>query len=309
MNVKDLVNKAKEIEDQTEVVVGGDYEYTPPAAGKTVARFIEYIEAGKHVEMYNGQPKKDPVEYVYLKFELLHPAKNIKEIEVEGVGKKKIAEQMVLKVTKKLNDRAKYYKLFMAMRAGRDEITHMAEMLGEAFIVDIKHNESEKDGKKTVYANLWFDGSWHVFPPIQEDALAGTKTNISSAVPEPLSPIRIFLWQVPTKETWDSLFIDGTREVKNADGTIKQESKNWLQELILSAKDFEGSALQQMLAGVDNLPTSGDKSSDKATVSQSTQEQSATANTATQGTEVKKGGLPAETKAAEENPLAALGLM
>lgn len=246
----DLIKKAAETENQSEAKAGGDFEYTPPAAGKTIARFIEYIELGKHVELYEGKPKP-PAEMVRVTFELLHPQKNIKEIEIEG-GKKTIADRLSITMPKKQTEKAKFFKLFKAMAQGRSDIVHMAQMLNEEFIVDVKHNVSEKD--KKTYANIYADGTWHVFAPYVEDPLAGTRTKVP--VPAAISPLKLFLWGNPTKETWDSLFIDGEREVKNADGTTRKESKNWLQNSILSATDYGGSALEQMLAGVDNLPTS-----------------------------------------------------
>lgn len=251
MNIKDLVNKAKETENQSEATSGGDFEYTPPPAGKTFGRFIEYIELGKQPQTYEGK-EKPASEEVRVTFELLNPTKNIKEIDVDG-GKKKIADRISIIMPKKSNEKAKFFKLFKAMAAGRSDITHMAEMLNECFIFDVKHNKSA-DGKKT-YANLYADGTWFVYAPRHEDPLAGTVTDISSHVPEASSPLKIFLWSNPTKETWDSLFIDGTTEVKHADGTVEQRSKNWLQEMILSATDFGGSALEQLINGLDNLPT------------------------------------------------------
>ena len=251
MNIKELVNKAKETENQSEVTTGGDYEYTPPPAGKTFGRFIEYVELGKQPQTYEGK-EKPACEEVRVTFELLNPNKNIKEIEVDG-GTKKIADRISIKMPKKSNEKAKFYKLFKAMAAGRTDITHMAEMLNECFILDVQHNKST-DGKKT-YANLYENGQWFVHPPRHEDPLAGTVVDISAHVPEALSPLKIFLWSNPTKETWDSLFIDGTTEIQNADGTVENKSKNWVQETVLSATDYGGSALEQLLHGVDNLPT------------------------------------------------------
>jgi len=59
---------------------------------------------------------------------------------------------------------------------------------------------------------------------------------------------RLFLWRRPTKEAWDSLYIEGEYEGK---------SKNRIQEQILAALDFQGSPLQQLLmsSGVTALPT------------------------------------------------------
>lgn len=255
-SITDLVNMAAEEEDQTVTPEQGDFEYKIPEAGITVGRFIEYIELGKQPQRaYKGEAKP-PYDEVRLTFELNHPDKNQKEIEVEGVGKKKIAEYISFKLTKKLGDKASYKQLFNKMARGRPEIKHMAQMLGEPFLLTVFHNESGEGDKKKVYANL-HDGkdpkTWGIDGPFAVDALAGTKTDISSKIPAPLQPLRVFLWNHPTKDTWDSLYIDGTREAKDDKGNVTQVSKNWLQELILSAKNFGGSPLQIMINGVDNL--------------------------------------------------------
>lgn len=309
MDIKSLVNKAKEMEDHSEVQEGGNFDYTPPPEGKSVSRFVEYVELGKHPEFFEGKEKTHPVEYVRLGWELLGP-KNIKEIDVEG-GKKKVADYLSVTIPKKFTEKAKFMKLFMKMTAGRAEITHMAEMLGEAFIIDVGHNKSA-DGKQT-YANVWYEkakgegAAWHISAPriiTPGDPLAGTpdtSVDISSKVPEHLRALRIFLWSNPTEECWDTLFIDGFNETKDDKGNVKKVSKNWLQEKILSAKDFGGSALEQMIAGLDDLPTTSEQS--KTQTSESKQEESAPAGTQTAATAADTN--TADTSAAD---LAALGL-
>jgi hypothetical protein len=249
---KNLIDEAAVLDDQSQTTAMGDFTYTPPAKGKTLARFIEYIELGMRKQKpYQGQSKPD-AEEVRLTFELVHPEKNVHVNEETG---EKYADKISFKIAKKLAENASFKKLYNAMTYGRD-INHMAKMLGEAFIVDVVHNEVETDGKKMLYANLRDKDGWKISAPRVEDALAGTSTDISARVPQPLNPLKLFLWKKPTKETWDSLFIDGTREVKDAKGNVTQESKNWLQELILEAQDYKGSALHELLAGVPDLPTS-----------------------------------------------------
>ncbi|QOE32088.1 hypothetical protein CPT_Palo_029 [Rhizobium phage Palo] len=293
-NFKDLINQAKQTENQSEAVAGGNYEYKVPDAGRTVARFIEYIELGDHVTMYQGKPKPAAPQ-VRVTFELLGKS-HISEIDVEG-GKKKVANRISVNMPKKQSDKAKFFKLFKAMAAGRTEITHMAEMLTEAFILDVVHAHEGEGDKKKTYANIYTeDQVWKVFAPRRIDDLAGTSEDISHMVPQPIGAPRIFLWGNPTKPTWDSLFIDGYNETKNADGTTTKVSKNWLQEKIMSATNYEGSALQSMLGGLDNLPTSGDSTSSE---SSKTQTESGNAN-AGAGTQT--------SVTASDDPLADLGL-
>ncbi|KRR22170.1 hypothetical protein [Bradyrhizobium retamae] len=252
LSIAELAAIAAEQEDQTvEQTVSFDNE--PPPAGATVGRFIEYIEIGKQKQPdYNGKPKPD-AECVRLTFELLHPKKNIHEYEVEG-EKRVRADRVSIRISKKMSDKAKFKKLFNAMTYGRDSIKHMAQMLGEAFIITIYHNVVEAEGKKRTYVNLDQDGQYGIRAPFIIDPLEETKKDVP--VGDPISPLRLFLFNNPTKETWDSLFIDGTREVKKDGGAVEHVSKNWLQELILDASNYSGSALEALLGGVAELPTS-----------------------------------------------------
>lgn len=257
LSIEELANLAASTEDQTETKAGGDFEYTPPPAGRTVARFIEYIELGKQKQApYQGKPKAD-AEMVRLTFELLG-AKHISEIEVDG-GKKTIANRISVTLNKNFGEKAKFKKLFNKMVYGREGIKHFTQMLGQAFLVDVILNTGEKT--KKVYANIRdSEGNWLVSAPrIQQggDPLAGIEgewVDITSKVPANISPLRIFLWDHPNKDCWDSLFIDGTRKVKQADGTEVEQSRNWLQQMIKDASNFGGSPIEQLIGGVADLP-------------------------------------------------------
>lgn len=97
-------------------------------------------------------------------FELLSP-KYIQTVTVDN-EEKKIPHIISFKIAKKLNYKAKFVKLFGQLRYGRENIKHMAQMLNDPFIVTVFHNESEKDGKKTVYANLNdAKGTYHIKSP------------------------------------------------------------------------------------------------------------------------------------------------
>jgi hypothetical protein len=128
----------------------------------------------------------------------------------------------------------------------------MAQMLGEAFIITIYHNVVTAEGNTNTYVNLDNDGVYGISAPFIVNPLDDTRTDVP--VQEAISPLRIFLFNNPTKETWDSLFIDGTREVKKDGGAIEHVSKNWLQELILSATNIVGSPVEALLGGVAELP-------------------------------------------------------
>lgn len=241
---------AAEAENQTETTTGGGFEYELPEAGLTVGRLIEYIELGMQKQpAYKGKAKPDNQD-VRITFELLAPKNKHEYQDADGNDRVRY-DKISFKVSKKLNEKAKYYKLFTAMRYGRDDITHMAQMLGNPFRLRVYHNENEKNGVTKTYANLWDgDGSMEIGAPIVEDALTGKTTKIP--VPEAVSPFKIFLWSNPTQETWDSLFIDGEYE---ATDDKPARSKNWIQETILGATDYSGSRLEALVGGLTEEET------------------------------------------------------
>lgn len=230
--------------------ISADFVRELPEAGLTIGRFIEYIELGKQPRQpYQGKPR-DPMAKVRLVFELLSAKKNnIKEIEVDGV-KKKVAQKISLSLNLSQSSKASFTKLVDKMRYGRQDIKHVAQMLGEAFLITITHSES-KDGK-TKYANMTSPtGEYLIAAPFKEDPMTGERTQY--ACPPPLSDLRVFLFNRPTIESWDSLFIDGTREETDATGAKKEVSKNWIQGTIMKATNFPGSPLAEMLAGVTTV--------------------------------------------------------
>ena len=145
------------------------------------------------------------------------------------------------------------------MAYGRPGITNHAQMLGEAFLINVIHAPGkDRDGNDKTYANMKdADFNWQISAPMQTDALTGETTKLP--VPDPTIDLRLLLWDNPTKEQWDSVFIDGDRTVKNEAGEDVTESKNWLQkDIVTNALNFAGSPLEQMLNGVADLELPGD---------------------------------------------------
>ena len=233
------INNAAELTDQTAVSTGFTREVAP--AGFTTARFVSYIEVGKQPQRpYQGVEKPDAHE-VRLTFELNGP-KHITEYEYDG-EKKTRSNLIHITNTISNSEKSNFYKLLQKMRYGRNNIKHMAQMLGEGFLVKVTHNKS-KDGTKT-YANLKSD-VWDIGEP----ATTNPVTNETSilAVPEATQPLQLLLWNLPTTEQWETIFIDGeyTREV---DGKQVTKSKNFIQELAMSASNFQGSPLEALVMG------------------------------------------------------------
>ena len=243
IDFKALAAEAAKLSDHTEVQEGFDFD--PAPEGKTTARLVEYIELGVQKRKPHAGKERKPVSQVRLTFELLGQ-KNVKEIEVDGV-KKTITDRISLPpMTLSTNEKATFKKLFDKMRYGRDDVTHMSQLLDDSFVVTIKHNKGGKDNK-TTYANID-----NIESPRIEDPITG-ESKIIKVIPA-IGALKMFIFDIPNKECWDSLFIDGERDSKDDDGKEIKVSKNYIQNMIRKADNFKGSAVEQLLSGLDDLP-------------------------------------------------------
>lgn len=235
----DQINAAAAITDQTAAPTA--FAYEPPAAGYTTARFVGYVEVGKQPQRaFEGVEKPDAAE-VRLTFELNGP-KHITEYEHEGVKK---TRTNVIRITSTISNHEKsnFYKLLQKMIYGRTGINHMAQMLGEGFLVKITHNASKKDPKK-IFANMKSD-VWNIGEAMTVDPMTDIVTKLD--VPEASIPQQLLLWNSPSAEQWDTIFIDGEYE-REVDGVKVMKSKNFIQELAMSASNFVGSPLEAMVS-------------------------------------------------------------
>lgn len=219
---------------------GGDY--TPPAEGACFLRFIAYVELGKQKSTYKGETKiKDKVRLVFEVHGKNYPPKELEDGTL-------IPPRITITETLSLSEKAHFFKIFNSMRNNREDITHMAQMLGEGFLGRIYHNTGKED---KVYANLRNESGYTIKPPYREDPETGESKKLK--VPEALSELRLFVWDQPSKEMWDSLFIDGEFE--------EGKTKNVLQAAVLAAANFKGSPLEQLLAGA--MPDDNDDDPDE----------------------------------------------
>lgn len=215
---EDVVAFAEENKDQTKPQTSG--ERVLPPAGETIGRLCSYVELGPQVHEYNGKETIRPT--VHVGFELLHPTKNIREGRGMLLGFRKMHLS--------LHEKARFFKLFEAMRYGRKDIKHMARLLGEPFRLTIEHTE---DGK---YANIAAVSKPYTLDPISNDETA-------LKVPPLTCPVRLFIWDDPYRACWESLYIDGTY---TKDGI--EMSKNWMQDTIRNSPSWIGSAVEAMLS-------------------------------------------------------------
>ena len=205
---------------------GGGFEDVLLDPGEYYGHFVEYVEYGKRIPTNNGKPTGKPaVLNTRVCFIVYGPD-----------GLKKRIRSWYLPVLN--SERANFKKLFDRLNCGKD-IQHAAQKLGTAWVLPVEQHTSKAGNTSNIidYAGMR--------PLPKFDPNTGQPIVLPDLDPD---DVRIFLWNNPTKETWDSLFIDGKKE----DGT----SKNFIQEDIMKAADFEGSPLQQMLTGGVPAPES-----------------------------------------------------
>jgi len=230
--------------------------YLPPE-GPVYLRLVEYIELGKFKP---NNPTHKPSQKAILTFELF--GKKYKREDGEG---KPIPATLQVRLNKGTTAKSGFRKLFNLMNAAHGGVfTHMAEMVGLEFKGRVYHN---KDGE-TTYANLDKDGAYSISAAVKE--VEDDEGNIEEQkiiVPQPLSDLRLFLWENDALEDqdvidmWDDLFIEGSHEEvdeKTKEKTVR--SKNWIQDLIMTNLDWEGSrtqALTQEFVSLDDEEEDG----------------------------------------------------
>lgn len=231
-NLNDFINDAVEgSHDMNEAQAsGGSYEL--PDAGPTRLRFFRYIELGIHEETIKGVAKKK--ELVMLGFELSGPKHPVKEDGTPHVINIKLALSQ--------NEKAHFYKMFLRMNYDK-AAKHMAQLLGKPYTGTVVHNVVGTEPDTKTYANLRDNDGYTIKPAFRLD-------EDDQEVPvkvEPLrSPIECFLWNPAKglKEMWDSIFIDGMWEAREGK---EATSKNYYQNLIRKAKNFDGSPIAALL--------------------------------------------------------------
>jgi len=233
--------EAGSLSDQATAETGFKRTITP--AGVSTARFVGYVEIGDQPQdPWQGKPKDD-APMVRLTWELNGPA-YLRNVAKAGEPEKLVPTLITEELKLSSNEKATFYKLLQKMRGDRTEITHIAEMLGEGFIITIKHEKGKKDATKT-YAKMrtQVDG-WMIAPPFEVSAATGVKSEVP--VPAVSEPEKAFLWDLADLDMWNSIFIDGTYN-KTINGEEVALSKNFVQFKILGASNFEGSPIQKLL--------------------------------------------------------------
>jgi hypothetical protein len=231
--------------DMTKQVSGeGGGEYTPPAEGPCRVRFIGYIEIGQHTSNFKGQEKK--AYQAVAQFEISGPKHPPQDFDGKLVPH--VAE---IKMNVSRHEKATMVKLFNILNWKGAQNNFLA-LLGEGYLATIRHRKyKRRDGTDGVAVELTDDnGVLTIRPPSFPDPETGEPRTVQVA--EAISPLRGFMWDFADKDCWDTLFIDGTyeaREAKDGKPAMPARSKNKWQNLIKSSNTFKGSAIHELLGG------------------------------------------------------------
>lgn len=242
--------------ESLESTIGGDY--TPPPEGIALARITGYIDLGKHKNA-KGKVKDQAV----LRLALFDPDPEkpkgyTREVELDDGQKVKMGSNLTVNLpARSANAKSTMNKLFQKIAKAldieaKDGIIAPSKFLGKDIAVRIYHNTVKGDNGKAdrVYVNIRDDNQdMEIRAPYFLDREGDPDKSQPMVVPKDAhTEFQLFLWESPTPPQWASIFIDGEREVKGEDGTEKKVSKNWIQERILSAENFEDSPVAAMLA-------------------------------------------------------------
>lgn len=225
---------AGNVSDMNETTTGGGGGRLLPA-GKAIAVLTGYIESGLQPREFNGKPKP-PTREMRLIFTIVGGrGKNVDgEVEdyVQEEGNYPTIGTFFISVTN--NEKSKAVKWFQRMRQncyGDGGEVSFAQFLGKAFLLPITHTAGKKDGKDVVYVNI---------DPATVDKPEDPMTMQPYAIPAvPDDAYKLLLWDAPTKEQWDSLFIETPEDA--------EKSRNYLQEHLMTSLDFGTSKLAALL--------------------------------------------------------------
>lgn len=239
-DVVDAATTADGAFDASKEVKGG-FDKKPARAGIALFRLRSYIEVGQHA-VKSGQGKGKKFNMAHLEFELVHPDHLI------GPDDKKFPDTLwVRNLNVSQNSGSNYFKLFSAMDYD-GKYTSFSQMLGHAFMGKVVHNVS---GDKT-YVNMreaGKDAPWLIGAPRYcADPINAPEAVTVVPVPEMHDTQRLFLFDNPgvaapmVQKMWDSIGIVGAKD----DGT---PYKNWIQDTVREALNFEGSFVQSVVGG------------------------------------------------------------
>lgn len=193
----------------------------------------QYVELGSHEDVFKGKSKG-----VFPNFAvgvaIFHDDDNPDDYVIIDNGSFRFG------IALKSNEGSGAVKMFRGLNVTSDpNTTHIAQFLGQPRQFKVLKVKKDKSEFNQI--------DWAATTPAVEGRGKNARPIELPEVRE--EDIRVFFWDEPEQAAWDAMYIEpksGERE----DGT-KYEVTNFIQNKIVSAKNFEGSALQEMLEGSD----------------------------------------------------------
>lgn len=175
--------------------------YVPPPRGFAGARLVGYFELGKHEEEFEGRKRdREKVDFV---FELSGPNYEPRKLD-DGTL---VPHRITIQETLSLAPDSRFLGLFAAMNAAHGgTATHMVQLLGKPFTVEVFHRKS-KDGTK-LYATLKGPGGYNVKGTTVQNPIDGSVVTLDVA--PAITELRAFVWSLANKGMWDSIHIPGS---------------------------------------------------------------------------------------------------
>lgn len=234
---------ATELTDMTETKAGGQGARILPA-GTAYVRPCMYIELGTQKQREFQGKAKDPAPMFVLGFRVVGGG----GMNKEGKPERYVQEEGNFPLIKtyetpiSLFEKSKAVGYHQALNRVGAKSTHFIQKLAEQPLYQLPIGVKIDEKTKKERQDIDFRALQPAF-----DAAAMQEVQAPTLKPE---HIQAFLWDKPSKEQWDSIFIDGVWEAqKDESGKITKpaQSKNFWQERILGALNFEGSPIQKLL--------------------------------------------------------------
>lgn len=235
-----------ELQDFNNTQSGGGRGLLPK--GTAFIRPVYYVEYGVQKQREYEGKTKDPVPEFEIGFAIVGGS----GLNAEGKPERYVLEEGKFPIIKSypkpisLYDKSQCVGIHKALNRVGNKCSHMVQKLIESplYQVTITHEvpDKGKNAGKTVH-KIDFRNLQPAWDSV--NACEYTMPEVDKSI------IQAFLWDKPSIGQWDSLYIDGMNEaVKNEKGEITKPatSKNFIQEKILSALNFEGSPIQKLLA-------------------------------------------------------------
>lgn len=245
MSIQDRIAAAKTAASQTAIdlanpTAGGGFARRLLPEGYALGRLVELIEFGNQPQQYMGKAK-DPKPEVQLGFALYGKKVDPTTRQVIDAWENEDGTPYIERMYPMALDnfqKARAVAIFSLLN-WEGKAHNFWDLLGQAFLVKIIHKDEKKDGKPTGKKRSMIDPKGFL-PPI--NPVDGSLVTVP--VPEDKF-YRIFSWDAPTMADWDALKIDG-----KDDATDEEKLKaNFVQNKIVSALNFPGSPLDQLLQG------------------------------------------------------------